>query len=147
MRDVRFFLHSSQWRLGDPRVVSTPVLVAQPDWRARLAADLRLTFTSWNILDPWPGTPANLVRAMNILNPSYFTFDQQVQAFQNLFNAMQEGGLLAAGSNEGANSVVDGTLYRRKGANLVVLETSGKGCRCAAAADRLLSVTQAIDST
>jgi chemotaxis methyl-accepting protein methylase len=128
----------SLWRQGNKDVAAEPLVVAHPEFRSRLVQDTRLIFKSWNILVSWPGEKANVVRAMNVMNPGYFSTAEQTLAFANLYAALADGGILAVGSNNGAGSAVDGAIYRRTGQGLVLLAETGAGCRCAAGAKPLL---------
>ena len=123
----------AKWRSGDADVKISSIVVANPEFRKRLTDDVRLAFTSWNVLERWTAQTAHIVRAMNILNPGYFSAEQQVSVIEHLFDALNEGGLLAAGSNGDAGSEVDGAIYRKQGRKLAELEKTGAGLRCAAA--------------
>ncbi len=126
-------------RAGDRGVDARELIVAHPDFRARLARDNRIQLATWNILQPWPGPQMQIVRAMNVVNPNYFSPDEQSRIYAHLFAALAEGGLLAVGANDEAGSMVDGTIWRRENGKLVEVARSGVGCRSIQAAAELIS--------
>ncbi len=128
----------ADWRTGSADVDVSEIHLLSPGMRERLAADRRVAFRAWDILEPWTGETAGCVRAMNVLNPGYFDADQMKRAVRNLFAAVRDGGLLAMGSNEDAGTPVDGIICRRMGDRLVVLASSGRGFRAPAALTGLL---------
>lgn len=121
-------------RAGDEGIDAREIIVAHPDFRNRLARDSRIRLEAWNLLEPWLGPPMHLVRAMNVVNPNYFSKSEQLRIFGHLLLALAEGGLLAVGANDDAGSMVDGTIWRRENGKLIELARSGGGCRSAHAA-------------
>ncbi|MGO9868410.1 MAG: hypothetical protein ACLPJY_12120 [Rhodomicrobium sp.] len=129
----------SQWKEKAPELEVRELVFACKPFRDLLAADSRLAFKAWNIATDWPGDPVHCIRAMNILNPSYFSKDQFNSIIRNLMANLVEGGLLAIGSNEGPESEVDGAIYRLEGGRLAELISSGAGARCRYAIKSLLT--------
>jgi chemotaxis methyl-accepting protein methylase len=127
------------WRKGSPDVSVQPLVVANPEFRRRLETDSRVAFNSWNILEPWKGEQHHVVRAMNVLNPTYFTVAEQGTVLRGLPHATVDGGLVALGSNENQNTPVDGGIWQRRGERLRQLASSGKGFRCMDALKPLLA--------
>ena len=122
------------FKAKEPAISASPLAVMNREFGRRLEQDKRISFVSWNVLDPWPGPQADVVRAMNLLNPGYFTLEQQQAVFKNLRNATRDGGLLAIGSNGDPDSEVEGTIYQRRYDYLVPLKSTAGGCRCSQAA-------------
>jgi hypothetical protein len=79
----------------------------------RLAVeDKRFRFRRQDILEPSPHR-FDLVRAMNVLNHSYFSDRELRTALTNIFQSLRAGGLLATGSDKGADTPVNGGVYER----------------------------------
>jgi hypothetical protein len=74
-----------------------------------------------------PMESLDLVRAMNVLNPSNFTRDAVRGVVRRLLGFVREGGVFATGSNPGPGSTVDGGLYRRSEDRFVLAQGSGRG--------------------
>jgi chemotaxis methyl-accepting protein methylase len=118
-----------RWRAGAPGVRSRELLLLAPEFRRLVERDGRISFRSWDILEPWSGAKATCVRAMNVLNPGYFDDAQMKAVLANLLDAVEDGGLLAVGSNDDAGTRVDGIVCRRRGRQVEVLARSGRGFR------------------
>lgn len=86
----------------------------------------QFTLSQHNILQPLPGKH-QLIRAMNILNKTYFTNDEFRQIMKNLHTALSDGGILITGSNQDADTTVDGTIYQKTADGFKVIWTSGNG--------------------
>jgi hypothetical protein len=113
-------------RDGDATVIGTRIRLLAPDVLDRLDRDPRFTFERHDVLEPLDG-PLDLVRAMNILNPSYFDDRQLRLAVGHVHAALRPGGLFATGSNQDAGSTVDGGVYERTATGFRLLTTSGLG--------------------
>lgn len=113
-------------RADDPAVRRTRIRLLAPDVLDRLDRDPRFTFERHDVLEPLTG-PLDLVRAMNILNPSYFDDGQLTVAIAHIHAALRPGGLFATGSNQDAGSTVDGAIYERTPTGFRTLRRSGGG--------------------
>jgi hypothetical protein len=89
--------------------------------------DAHFHLMQYSVLDRSPLRPVNMVRAMNVLNVMYFSKEQMLTAFRNIYDALEEGGFFISGSNFYSGSVVDGGIYRKNGARLETVWNSGKG--------------------
>lgn len=90
--------------------------------------DPRFVLKQHNLLEPFnEAQPANLIRAMNVLNPSYFSCYQLKTIIKNLYFGLKEDGLLVVGSNQDADSLVDGAIYQKTDKGFKLLEKFGKG--------------------
>ncbi len=69
----------------------------------------------------------NIIRAMNVLNPSYFPGDDFSKIIMNIYNSLEKGGLFVTGSNQEADTVVDGAFYQKTATNFKILWMSGNG--------------------
>ncbi len=131
-----------RWKRSDPTLVQRELTFACKPFRELLAEDGRLRFAAWDITTPWTGEKAHCVRAMNILNPSYFPMDRLSAIVRNLMESTVEGGLIAIGSNEGPESEVDGAIYRVEAERLIELKSTGAGARCLPAIEPMLGAPQ-----
>jgi hypothetical protein len=83
---------------------------------------------TYNILDPFTHAAGlHVVRAMNVLNRSYFNESERQQVIGNIHASLLEGGLLVSGSNQEADSPVDGGVYRRTARSFQAIESFGAG--------------------
>ncbi len=122
-----------RWQSDDPRIQASELLFLRSEFRMAVVADPRLAFVPWDIMTPWTREKAHCVRAMNILNPDYFSYDQQAKILANLFAAVADGGVLAMGSNDTPGTEVDGIICRRRRESLIGVAFSGNGFRCSRA--------------
>jgi len=91
---------------------------------AREAKDFQ--FVSYNIFEPMD-RQFDVVRAMNVLNPTYFSPKQVSTIATNFLKCLTEGGLLISGSNQNSGTTVDGSVFQKKGDSLVEIARSGLG--------------------
>jgi hypothetical protein len=97
-----------------------------PKVLATASNDNRFTLVRHNALDPLP-RKYNVVRAMNLLNTSYFSPEQFRAIAKNIYNGLFDEGLFITGSNQEAGSVVDGGIYIRTENGFKNIYKSGKG--------------------
>ncbi len=79
-----------------------------------------------DVLNPFKET-YTFIRAMNVLNPSYFSNDDFQKIVQHMYDGLENNGLLITGSNQEANSTVDGAVYKKNKNGFGLVWTSGKG--------------------
>jgi hypothetical protein len=91
-----------------------------------LISDPRFTFRPYDILNG-PSGYHHVIRAMNILNASYFPPARMEKAVANIAASLAEGGILITGSNIDSGSLVNGGIYRKKAGRFEVLHESGSG--------------------
>jgi hypothetical protein len=91
-----------------------------------VSAHQNLQIMQYDLLSK-PHGSMDIVRAMNLLNPSYFAPPQMKIAIDNLRESLVDGGLLITGSNTGAGTQINGGIYRRTGDSFETLYESGKG--------------------
>ena len=90
--------------------------------------DERFKLGQYNILEPLEKIQStNILRAMNILNPSYFCPGQIDTILRNVFEALSENGYFIVGSNENSGSLVQGGVYQKTKYGFKALWRSGKG--------------------
>lgn len=90
--------------------------------------DARFHLGEQNILEPLvTPEPLHIVRAMNVLNASYFTQEDLNQILGNFHAALGAGGWLVTGYNEDAGSQVHGAIFRKADAGFERIWESGHG--------------------
>lgn len=91
---------------ADKRLIFSPkaIMLAKEDARFHLLQH--------NLLSASPlAQPVNVFRAMNILNPGYFTSDEFTIVIGHIFNALSDHGLFLMGSNQASNTLVHGGIF------------------------------------
>lgn len=68
---------------------------------------------------------AHVIRAMNVLNQSYFSEEEFSKVISNFYAGLIGGGFLITGSNEEADSLVNGGMYRKTPAGFKRVWQSG----------------------
>ena len=81
---------------------------------------------SYDVLE-MPPRQYGVVRAMNIFNRSYFSDHIIAKAARNVFESLKDGGVFVTGSNQDAGSMVNGTIYRKRGDRFIPLYQSAQG--------------------
>lgn len=114
-----------EFKQNPENFVSEKLLLLCPECK-NLLKDKRFTFKSLDILSGPIGTH-HVIRAMNILNTSYFEPEILVRAVKNIFDSLEEGGLLITGSNVESGSLVNGGVYRKQNGTFKTLFESGSG--------------------
>jgi hypothetical protein len=89
-------------------------------------SDARFTMAQHDLLAPF-NTPHHVIRAMNILNPSYFSKEEFQHLIGHVYAGLYEGGLFIVGSNEDAGSLVHGGIYQKTAQGFHKLWQSGNG--------------------
>ncbi len=131
-----------RWKSGDAQIRQCELRFLSWSFCKTLNSDRRLSFEHWDVTKPWPGDKVHCLRAMNILNPDYFSREQMRQIILNFKDCLLDCGLLAIGSNGGPGSEVDGAIYKVERGRLRILKQTGNGFRCNdAGKDLVLSIT------
>jgi chemotaxis methyl-accepting protein methylase len=63
------------------------------------------------------GDTFHCVRAMNVLNDSYFSAEQMRKILLNVHNSLKNNGLFIAGSNQDPGSPVSGAVFSKNDSN------------------------------
>lgn len=113
-------------RAGDEPVIREHILLLCSEARKYLDSCANFHIKNYDIFTP-PAHRYHVVRAMNVLNPSYFSPAQLTHAIANLREALHEGGVLVLGSNGEAGSTVHGGAYQRRDDQLVEIWSCGGG--------------------
>ena len=68
-----------------------------------------------------------MIRAMNVLNSSYFSDIEFAKVLENLHSGLKDGGLLIVGSNQASGTVVHGGIYKKTPKGFQKIYQSGDG--------------------
>ncbi|MCX7353209.1 MAG: hypothetical protein NTW22_08135 [Proteobacteria bacterium] len=107
-------IHAKELLLFAPRVLNA----AQND--------SRLTLQQHNLLEPFD-KPVHIIRAMNILNPSYFSETEFLKVLNHVHKGLKDHGVFITGSNEEAGSIVNGGIYKKNINGFEKIYESGVG--------------------
>ena len=86
----------------------------------------RFNLSQHDVLNPFK-EKYTFIRAMNVLNPSYFSNDDFPKIIQHIYNGLKDNGLFITGSNEEANTTVNGATYKKSKEGFDLVCTFGKG--------------------
>jgi chemotaxis methyl-accepting protein methylase len=115
-----------QYHAGDPGIRSEQIQLLSPECIRLIKMDSRFKFGKYSILEPQSGK-YNLIRAMNVLNRSYFSDTDIRKCVLNIKDGLLRDGLFVVGSNQDAGSTVDGAVYQWIGSRFKELRVSGQG--------------------
>jgi hypothetical protein len=99
-----------------------------PECRELTRATPRFRLDRHDLFHP-AGDDLDVVRAMNILNPSYFSEAETGRILDAFRASLAPGGLLVTGSNQDAGSLVEGGVYRSTPAGFEAVFELGGGSR------------------
>lgn len=102
-----------------------------------MTADPRFKLMQHNILNAL-NEKQHIIRAMNLLNVTYFSTAEFKMLLNNVYNALHVNGLFIVGSNQDSGSQVHGGIYRKTNSGFMKLWQSGKG----SAVDHLIMETR-----
>jgi hypothetical protein len=88
--------------------------------------DTHFILNEHDILTPY-AQKSHVIRAMNLLNPSYFSKEQFLCILRHMHDSLFEGGVLITGSNQDANTPVQGGIYRKSSAGFEEVRRFGNG--------------------
>ncbi|MCP4131447.1 MAG: hypothetical protein GY754_10740 [bacterium] len=118
--------------LRNNALLSHPITINMVCNKAHQLSSSRDNFSinKYNIFEPAEKTfnrQFDIVRAMNILNKSYFSDEKIRTITSNIFHSLLPGGLLITGSNQETGSGVDGAVYKKQNNHFSLLARSHKG--------------------
>jgi hypothetical protein len=88
--------------------------------------DKRFCLLQHDLLTPF-SNQSHIIRAMNVLNLSYFSEKQFTKVLSHIYNGLYKNGLLITGSNQEAGSLVAGGMYQKTSAGFKKIWQSGDG--------------------
>ncbi|HTW96821.1 MAG TPA: hypothetical protein VMD74_04165 [Candidatus Methylomirabilis sp.] len=114
----KFYFHTTD-NAAEIKLIDQGVLAA-------VAAKTNFHFLAYDLMAKKMGD-FEIIRAMNILNPSYFSAAEIKQIAANIFSSLAENGWLIVGSNHDADSAVNGDLFLKKDGRLEAVKKFGTG--------------------
>jgi hypothetical protein len=88
--------------------------------------DKRFHLLQYDLLTPF-SNQSHIIRAMNVLNLSYFSEKQFTDVLSHIYLGLYENGLLITGSNQEAGSIVHGGVYQKTQSGFEIIWQSGMG--------------------
>ena len=88
--------------------------------------DQRFRLDKHSVLDSFD-EQVHIIRAMNILNVSYFNDEDFKKILNNIHHGLNNNGLFITGSNQNAGSTVHGGIYQKTAESFSLLWQSGEG--------------------
>ena len=88
--------------------------------------DVRFKLLQHNLLEPFDKS-AHVIRAMNVLNTSYFSEEEFLKVLKHIYEGLEDGGIFITGSNQGAGSIVNGGVYKKDDKGFEKVWESGEG--------------------
>ncbi|MEW5914179.1 MAG: hypothetical protein AB1814_16610 [Thermodesulfobacteriota bacterium] len=112
--------------------------LVQPELERAAAQDPRIVVQVYDVFQPWPGPPLDLIKAANLLNPEYFRHEQLALALGQLWRSLRPQGLLLLVDNlgPGPEGLCYSVLGRGQG-RWVVRAQAGGGARAAGLAAQM----------
>ncbi len=107
-------------------VPTEPVLLLNPDARALVDRDSRVSYRQHDIFTPWPGSPPTIIKVANLLRRLYFPDVDIVRALRVLIDELPEGGYLLMVDNHRVMGLPPrGGLYRKVGSRFTPVADTG----------------------
>jgi chemotaxis methyl-accepting protein methylase len=113
---------------GCPDIRRTTLALLCRECLANLRSKSNFRFNAYDVLSG-PTDEFDIIRAMNVLNFTYFTKAQLKKALENISQSLLEGGLFVTGSNNEAGTIVDGGIYKKTENRLEKIAISGEGSK------------------
>jgi len=96
-------------RLSPRSAISVDIL--HPRLKNRMLSDGRIILQEYDVFNPWPGAPVEIIKAANIFNRTYFSDEAILHGVRNLKNALKPKGKLVITDNR---EVERATLFSKK---------------------------------
>src|ERR1022692_3691144 len=114
------------YEAGRPNIEHTRIELLGRACRTYISRHKNFRFVSYDVLSG-PTERFDVVRAMNLLNHTYFSEPQLRRAVANVVQSLSEGGLFITGSNDEQGTIVRGGIYKLTKRHLRRINTSGGG--------------------
>ena len=88
--------------------------------------DPRFQLLQHDLLTPLSKS-AHIIRAMNVLNPSYFSENEFFEILKHIHEGLNSKGVFITGSNQEADTTVNGGIYKKNKDGFELVEQSGEG--------------------
>jgi hypothetical protein len=86
--------------------------ITDKEFSQLILSNSNFSLKNYNLFESDPSS-YNVIRVMNILHFGYFKEEQLQIILNNIYNSLEENGLLIEGSNEDAGSSVEGGIYKK----------------------------------
>lgn len=113
-----------QYKLG--KMKAKELLLFAPQALKLAEHDLRFCLAQHDLLKPFKGS-SDVIRAMNVLNLSYFSELEFLRVLGHIYDGLKESGVFITGSNQEAGTVVNGGIYKKNKAGFEMIEQFGRG--------------------
>ncbi len=117
-----------EYRTGHPDIERTRLELLCRECRAYISKQNNFRFDSYDVLSG-PTECFSVIRAMNVLNFTYFSETQLKSALKNIIESLNEGGLFITGSNLEPGTIVNGGIYKKVKNHMEIVEISGMGSK------------------
>lgn len=109
---MRFVVPSLMKTYKSGKIKTRSLFLFSPKATSIALKDPRFQLQQHNLLNPFEKT-SDVIRAMNVLNPSRFSLEEFSRVILNLYNGLTEHGILITGSNPFAGDPVDGGVFKK----------------------------------
>lgn len=92
--------------------VSEKIHITDKEFSQLIQSNSNFRLKNYNLFES-DSSAYNVIRVMNILHFGYFKEEQLQLILKNIYNSLEENGLLIEGSNEDAGSAVEGGIYKK----------------------------------
>jgi hypothetical protein len=114
------------YEAGCPDIERTRLELLCRECCAYISKKENFRFDRYDVLSG-PTERVDIIRAMNVLNCTYFSEVQLRKSIENIAQSLSEGGLFITGSNIQQGSIVNGGIYKKTKNRLEMIDISGKG--------------------
>lgn len=128
---IRYFLYLfivspllKNYKTG--KIQAKELMLFAPQVLRNAEKDKRFILEQHDLLQPF-AQQAHIIRAMNVLNLSYFSKNEFIKIIDYIYAALKEGGLLITGSNQEAGTVVHGGVYQKSSNRFQKIKQFGEG--------------------
>jgi hypothetical protein len=108
--------------------ISEKIHITDKEFTQLIQSNSNFSLKNYNFFEPDPSI-YNVIRVMNILHFGYFTENQLQLILNNIYNSLEENGLLMEGSNEDAGSAVEGGIYQKTKSGFTLIVEAEKKSR------------------
>jgi hypothetical protein len=108
--------------------VSEKIRITDKEFSQLIQSNSNFNLKNYNLFESDSST-YNVIRVMNIMHFGYFNEEQLQLIFNNIYNSLEENGLLIEGSNEDAGSSVEGGIYQKTKSGFTLLVEPEKKSR------------------
>lgn len=122
----RFLVPNLVKQYLEGKIKAKEILLFAPDVLKLASTDERFKLDKLDVIKPI-SAKYDALRAMNVLNVSYFTKEELNQIIANIFYALSEGGVFITGSNQNAGSTVHGGVFLKRKNSFERVINSGNG--------------------